>query len=57
MTYRELLAQLQQLTDEQLDSTVTVYDTVNDEYYGHTALVNTTEWEDTLDPNHPVISF
>jgi hypothetical protein len=57
MTYRELLAQLQQLTDEQLDSTVTVYDTDSDEYYGCIELVYTEPWTDVLDPNHPVISF
>jgi len=57
MTYRELLAQLQQFTDEQLDSTATVYDTDSDEYYGCTELVYTTEWQDVLDPNHPVIKF
>ena len=57
MTYRELFAQLQQLTDEQLDSTVTVYDTDSDEYYGCTELVYTTDACDVLDPNHPVISF
>ena len=33
MTYRELLEELQKLSEEQLDLTVTYHDTVDDEYY------------------------
>ena len=58
ITYRELLQQLQQFTDEQLDSNVTVYDEGIDEHFGQKVeLVFTTEECDTLDPDHPVIRF
>lgn len=58
MTYRELLAQLQQLNEEQLDSTVTIYDTGIDEYFGlNVELVYTTDEVDALDLDHPVIRF
>ncbi len=58
ITYRELLQQLQQFTDEQLDSNVTVYDEGIDEHFGQKVeLVFTTEACDTLDPGHPIIRF
>ena len=33
MTYRELLEQLNRMSEEQLDMTVTFWDTIDDEYY------------------------
>jgi hypothetical protein len=58
ITYRELFEKMQQFTEEQLDSNVTIYDSDNDEHYGENVeLVFTTEECDTLDPNHPVIRF
>jgi hypothetical protein len=58
MTYRELLAQLQQLTEEQLGMDVVVYEKCADEYWPlNIELVYTTEEQDVLDPNHPVIRF
>jgi len=62
MTYRELLTQLQQLTEEQLGNDVTVYDCESGEYYRAPELVYTTtavdelRW-DVLGPDHPVIRF
>ena len=57
LTYRELLAQLQQLTPEQLEQTVTVYDSASDEHHGANELVYTTDAQDVLDPEHFVIRF
>lgn len=60
ITYRELLQQLQLLTDRQLDSKVTVYDEAIDEHFVHKVrLVLATEecGTLTLDPDHPVIRF
>lgn len=58
MTYRTLLATLQTLTQEQLDSDVTVYNQEEDEYYqaGEVGFedANTSS---ILDPNHPFITF
>ena len=53
LTYRELLAIINQLTPEQLDMTATVYDGANDEYLP----INAMETADTdvLDDNHPVL--
>jgi hypothetical protein len=59
VTYAELLARLQTLTQEQLAQTVTVYDVNDDETYGlQDCDVNGEEEEgcvgpqDTLDPGH-----
>lgn len=55
MTYKELLAQLQTLSDEQLNATVTVFDPYNDDYI---AVVDTGTATDAdavnnaLDPDH-----
>ena len=53
MTYKELLEQLQNLTPEHLDQTVTVLDTYTDEF---TAIVDTDvvneQITDALDPDH-----
>lgn len=51
MTYRELLEQLEELSDEQLDQTVTVHEPYQDEYIAvvHSA---TTSEADVLDADH-----
>ena len=58
MTYKELLQQLQQLTEEQLNQDVAIWDSYGeDEYYqASVELVFVTE-TDVLDKNHPVIRF
>jgi hypothetical protein len=58
MKYKELLHQLQQLTEEQLNQDVAVYDTGTDEYYQlKVEFVFSTEECDVLDVNHPIIRF
>lgn len=58
MTYKELLQQLQQLNEDQLNQDVCVYDTDTDEYYQRSVeLVYSTQECDTLDLDHPIISF
>jgi hypothetical protein len=58
MTYKDLLNQLQNLTEEQLNSNVAVYDTGVDEYYQlNVEFVFTTDECDVLDVDHPVIRF
>ena len=55
MTYRELIKQLGQLTDEQLECTVTVEDINYEEYYaGDFDIVVES---DVLDEDHPVLTF
>ncbi len=53
MTYGELLFQLQSLTKEQLQQTVTVYEPYQDEYVAviDTDITNE-EFCDVLDPDH-----
>jgi hypothetical protein len=58
MTYKELLNQLSQLTEEQLNSDVCVYDEGTDEYYQlKVELVYSTQECDALDLDHPIIRF
>lgn len=58
MTYQQLIDQLQQLTDEQLQQDVTIYDESIDEYFAlKVELVETTDTCDVLDPRHIVIRF
>lgn len=58
ITYRELLQQLQQLTYEELNSKVTVYDEGIDEYFdAKVKLVFTTEIDGPRNLGHPVIRF
>lgn len=58
MTYKELLLQLQQLTEEQLNSDVAVYDEESDEYYQlNVEFVFATEECQVLDVDHPIIRF
>ena len=56
MTYKELLSALQDFNQEQLDSTVTVYDLDSDEYFA-AELFFVTEENDRLDMDHPIISL
>ena len=58
MTYKELLNQLQQLSEEQLNEDVCVYDSNEYEYYQATVeLVYSTQECDVLNLDHPIIRF
>ena len=58
MTYKELLQQLQQLSEDQLNEDVCVYDTDTDEYYQlNVELVYSTQECDVLNLDHPIIRF
>jgi hypothetical protein len=58
MTYKELLNQLQQLSEEQLNKDVAVYDGNEYEYYQSSVeFVFTTDAQDVLDVDHPIIRF
>ena len=59
ITYKELLIQLQQLTEEQLNSDVCVWDSGGqDEYYQESVeFVFATEKCGVLDVDHPIIRF
>lgn len=57
MTYAELLALLNTLSPEQLNQSVTVYDSGTDEYTGAIKAFITDEDVDVVDEGHLVISF
>jgi len=58
MTYKELLTQLQQLTEDQLNEDVVVYDGNEYEYYRESVeLVYSTQECDVLNLDHPIIRF
>jgi hypothetical protein len=58
MTYKELLAELQKLNEEQLNQDVTVYDKYAQEHYQLTvAVVFATDECQVLDVDHPIIVF
>jgi len=58
MTYKELLNQLSQLTEEQLNSDVVVYDDCEGNYYQFDVeLVFATEVCDVLNLDQPIIRF
>jgi len=58
MTYKELLLQLQQLTEEQLNSDVAIYEPCADEFWqDKVELVFATEECQVLDVDHPIIRF
>ena len=58
MTYKELLIELLDFSQEQLNQDVAVHDEGNDEYYQLTVeLVFATDAQDVLDVDHPVIRF
>jgi hypothetical protein len=55
-TYRNLLIALSKLKDEQLDSDITIYDAISDEYFKIRLDMVITN-EDGLDPDHPVFGI
>ena len=59
MTYKELLAELQKLNEEQLNQDVAIWDSYGqDEYYQESVeFMFATEECDVLDVNHPIIRF
>jgi hypothetical protein len=58
MTYKELLAELQKLNEEQLNSDVAVCDNYEQEYHQLTVkLVFATDECQVLDVDHPIIVF
>ena len=52
MTYKELFEQLQSLTPEQLNQTVTIKDVSHDEFHGVEETAFTDGTEDVLDEGH-----
>lgn len=58
MTYKELLAELQKLNEEQLNSDVAIWDEDNDEFYqSDVEFVFATDECQVLDVDHPFIRF
>ena len=56
MTYRELIKELQTLSDEQLDSDLTVH-LINDDEYLPATFGIAADSEGVLDDNHPVFAI
>ena len=48
---------LQAMSEEQLDSTPTVYDPDSDEYYPMTTLLTASDSHQVLDEDHPYLTF
>lgn len=57
MTYKELLAELQKLNEEQLNSDVCIWDEDDDEFYQQDVDLLFVDETDVLDVNHPIIRF
>ena len=62
MTYKELLEKLKRLSQEQLDSDVTVYVcdenfSFGDEFFPVNDLLTSDDHIDILDPDHPYLVF
>jgi hypothetical protein len=58
ITYKQLLTELNKLTEEQLNSDVCVFDTAIDEYFQlNVEFVYATDAQDVLDVDHPIIRF
>ena len=55
MTYQDLLTDLQQLSPEQLQQTVTIFDPKEEEYIEALDGFEVTDTQDVLDPGHYVI--
>jgi len=53
-TYRQLLAALHELSPEELDLNVTIYDSSREEYYPLN-YTDKTDDDDVLDSNHPIM--
>lgn len=56
MTYRELLGELQKLSSEDLDKTVTIYDYERDEYLPHADFTYTVEG-DYMGDGYPILTI
>lgn len=56
-TFRDLRDALNTLTDEQLDSTLTLYRENEDEFYSVAAVLECTNEDDVLDKDHPYLQF
>ena len=56
-TYKDLLVMLQAMSEEQLDSTPTVYDSQEDEYYPMTAFLTASGANQVLDEDHPYFTL
>ena len=56
-TYRDFLARLQLMTDQQLDCSPAVYDPDSDEYYPVNKLYLATDTNQVLDEHVPYLSF
>jgi len=48
---------LQAMSEDQLDSTPTVYDSDSDEYYPMTTLLTASDTHQVLDEDHPYLTF
>ena len=58
MTYKELIQQLQQLTEEQLNEDVCLYHDYEGDYYqSDVELVYSTQKCNVLNLDHPIIRF
>ena len=58
MTYKELLSQLQSLSEDQLNEDVCVYDIRSEDYYNcYVELVYAGQECDFLNLDHPIIRF
>ena len=58
MTYKDLLQQLQRLTEEQLNCDVTIYEPCADDYWkDKVELVFATDVCQELGADHPIIRF
>jgi len=60
MTYKELLAELQKLTEEQLNSDVAIWNSdyeIDEFYQSGVEFVFATEECQVLDVDHPIIRF
>lgn len=54
-TYRKLKETLDKMTDEQLDSNLTIHDELSDEYYPIEIKIKESETDDVLDAGHPFL--
>ena len=59
MTYRELLISLANLSNEQLNMDVTVYDSAEENFYKTIGniRISSSDTNDVLDSNHPFLLF
>ena len=57
LTYRDLLISLRNLTNEQLDNSVTLYNKVEDEYSGIIELRFSDDECDVVDPGHLLLVY